>query len=279
MENLFHIFPSNNFIDLGMYQMGSEKCAPGHSFGPASRNHFLFHYVLAGNGVLHAPNASGELCHYPVGQDEGFLLMPGHVTTYIADSRTPWEYMWIEFDGLRVQETLEIAGFSLDNLVYRSKKPALRDAMRSQMIYIIQHENASMLELIGHMYLFLDLMTRSLSGKPIPAKSRLRNFYIQEAISFIEEHYQSDISVEVGGRNCEQLRLEPQLLRQNIQRSDRQHAAEIFAELPHGQGNRAAAQHGYADCRNLAACRLSEPAALFTGFQRTLRRLTAAVAE
>ena len=202
MENLFHIFPSNNFIDLGMYQMGSEKCAPGHSFGPASRNHFLFHYVLAGNGVLYAPNANGELCHYPVGQDEGFLLMPGHVTTYIADSRTPWEYMWIEFDGLRVQETLEIAGFSLENLVYRSKKPALRDAMRSQMIYIIQHESASMLELIGHMYLFLDLMTRSLSGKPIPAKSRLRNFYIQEAISFIEEHYQSDISVEEIAGNC-----------------------------------------------------------------------------
>lgn len=202
MEHVFHIFPSNNFIDLGMYQMGSEQCVPGHSFGPASRNHFLFHYVLSGKGVLMGPDNRGVEQHYSLKADEGFLLMPGHVTTYIADDREPWEYMWIEFDGLRVHETLKIAGFSLDNPVYRSTKTALRDAVRNKMLYIVQHENASMLELIGQLYLFLDLLTRSMSGKPIPAKSRLRNFYIQEAISYIEEHYQKDISIEEIASNC-----------------------------------------------------------------------------
>lgn len=202
MENQFHIFPSNNFIDLGIYQMGLEHCVPGHSFGPASRNHFLFHFVLSGNGILLGPDAKGVEQHYSIEANEGFLLMPGHVTTYIADDKTPWQYMWIEFDGLRVQETLEIAGFSLDNPVYRSRKEPLREALRDEMLYIVQHENASMLELIGHLYLFLDLLTRSMSGKSIPAKSRLRNFYIHEAISFIEEHYQQDISVEEIASNC-----------------------------------------------------------------------------
>ncbi len=202
MENRFHVFPANNFIDLGIYQMGMEQCLPGHSFGPASRNHFLFHYVLGGSGILYFTDAGGSDQVHKIGKDEGFLLMPGQITTYIADSKTPWQYMWLEFDGLRVQETLEIAGFSIDSPVYSSKKPPLREALRSQMLYIVEHEDASMLELIGRTYLFLDLLTRSLTSRPIPVKSKLRNFYIAEAIAFIEENYQKDISIEEIANNC-----------------------------------------------------------------------------
>ena len=30
MDNNFHIFPSETFIDLCLYQYGHEKCTPGH---------------------------------------------------------------------------------------------------------------------------------------------------------------------------------------------------------------------------------------------------------
>ena len=45
-ELMFSVFPSENFVDLGLYQFGYEQCEPAHSFGPAVRNHFLFHYYL-----------------------------------------------------------------------------------------------------------------------------------------------------------------------------------------------------------------------------------------
>ena len=43
---IFSVFPNENFIDLGLFQFGREQCTSAHLFGPAARNHFLFHYVL-----------------------------------------------------------------------------------------------------------------------------------------------------------------------------------------------------------------------------------------
>lgn len=57
-ELLFHIFPNERFIDLGLYQFGLEHCAPAHSYGPATRNHYLLHYVLSGTGTLYADNSN-----------------------------------------------------------------------------------------------------------------------------------------------------------------------------------------------------------------------------
>lgn len=33
---IFSVFPSENFVDLGLYQFGWERCKPAHSFGPAA---------------------------------------------------------------------------------------------------------------------------------------------------------------------------------------------------------------------------------------------------
>ena len=85
MSNIFfNIFPNENFIDLGMYQYGYEQWEPGHSFGPATRNHYLFHYIISGTGTLMADNAKGETQTYSIKSGQGFLIFPGQITTYIA---------------------------------------------------------------------------------------------------------------------------------------------------------------------------------------------------
>ena len=50
------------------------------------------------------------------------MIFPGQITTYIADLKLPWEYTWLEFDGLRVKEALNIAGLSPDTPVYHAKQ-------------------------------------------------------------------------------------------------------------------------------------------------------------
>lgn len=197
MDNLlFSIFPNENFVDMGLYQFGWEVCTPGHSFGPAARNHYLFHYIISGTGVLMADDARGHTQEYHIKSGQGFLLFPGQIATYIADQNIPWEYVWLEFDGLRIKEAVEIAGFSRNEPIYRARSKEVREEMKNEMMYIVQNKDASPFHLIGHLYLFIDCLNRSAASVRLQQKGRIRDFYIKEALTYIEQNFQNDISVE-----------------------------------------------------------------------------------
>lgn len=203
MSNIFfNIFPSENFIDLDMYQHGYEQCDPCHSFGPLARNHYLFHYVLSGTGTLMANDSKGKTQTFSIKSGQGFLIFPGQINTYFADDRLPWEYMWIEFDGLRVKEALDLTELSMDNPVYHPHSKDLREMMRQEMEYIVHHPKESPLLLIGHFYLFLDYMSRS-AKRTTPVRSgKMSDYYIKEAINFIEQNFQNNISIEEIAAVC-----------------------------------------------------------------------------
>ena len=193
---IFSIFPNENFVDLGLYQFGWEQCESAHSFGPATRNHYLFHYIISGMGTLMADDSKGVTQTYSVKSMQGFMIFPNQITTYIADKNLPWEYVWVEFDGLRVKSILESAGFTPDSPIYHARSKDLREEMMHEMLYMTQNRNSSPFHLIGHLYLFLDYLTRSSASTHIQQGSQLRDFYIHEALHFIEHNFQNDISVE-----------------------------------------------------------------------------------
>lgn len=80
--------------DLNPLSVGLQQCPPGHSYGPRVRKYTLIHYVLRGCGVFEARGR-----RWPVKAGEAFLILPGEVTTYTADTENPWQYQWIGFDG------------------------------------------------------------------------------------------------------------------------------------------------------------------------------------
>ncbi len=199
---IFSIFPSENFVDLGLYQFGRERCKPSHSFGPAARNHYLFHYVLSGTGTLFADDSHGNTKTYNIKSNQGFMIFPGQVNTYIADNDVPWEYVWVEFDGLRMGEAMKSAGLTQDHPVYRASSKNLREEMANEMIYLTDNKDAPSFHLIGHLYLFVDYLMRSASDIVIPKGSKLRDFYIHEALNYIEHNFQNDITIEDVAAVC-----------------------------------------------------------------------------
>lgn len=85
---------NKNFKELNPIVCGYEQCEKGHSFGPHSREYYLLHYIVSGNGVLE--NDRGK---YNIEKNQIFVIRPGEITTYYASKKTPWSYIWIGFTG------------------------------------------------------------------------------------------------------------------------------------------------------------------------------------
>lgn len=201
-EVIFSVFPNENFVDLGLYQYGWEQCKPSHSFGPATRNHYLFHYVISGTGTLMSDDSKGNTLTYHIKSGQGFMIFPGQINTYIADQNLPWEYVWVEFDGLRAKGAVDAAGLSRDQPVYHARSKDLREEMLREMMYLVEHKDMPPFHLIGHVYLFLDFLMRSTVHMAAEKGSSLRDFYIKEALTFMEQNFQNDISVEDIAATC-----------------------------------------------------------------------------
>ena len=164
----FSVSPSEELLDLRLYQYGWEQCAPLHSFGPFVRNHYLFHYVISGRGVLDSNVSKVSTQTYRLEPGQGFLISPGQINTYSADQEDPWKYVWLEFDGLRAPGYLSAAGLNAAQPIYRPTNTALAEELRDTMLYIASHPKASLLHQIGHLCLFLDTLIRSSSTRREP---------------------------------------------------------------------------------------------------------------
>ncbi len=201
-NNLFSVFQDERFMDLTIYQYGYEKCEPLHSFGPYVRNNYLFHYVISGKGVLHANDEKDHTGVYNISAGSGFLIEPGYVNLYYADSEEPWEYIWVEFGGLRAKECVELAGLSYKSPVYRLVDPQYGEYLLNEMFTIVKSQNASSMELIGHLYLFLDGLIKYSASKKQLQGGKLSEFYAREAVVYIEHNYAQNITVEDIAKKC-----------------------------------------------------------------------------
>ncbi|WP_300278216.1 AraC family transcriptional regulator [uncultured Subdoligranulum sp.] len=193
----FHVFQDERFVDLNLYQYGWERTEPLHAYGPHKRDHYLFHFVISGKGTLYSNDTA-----YRIDRGHGFLILPDQTTTYVADEEDPWEYTWIEFDGLRVSESISLAGLSAAQPVYTPQNHEAGRLLQEQMMYIVNHPQDSPVRQIGQGFLFLDQLVQSSAARRLPSQRRLRDFYMKEALSFIEQNYQRDISIEEIAAFC-----------------------------------------------------------------------------
>lgn len=189
-ENMTYIFQGTNYTDLTLYQYGKEKCAPLLSCGPAVHNHYLLHYIVEGKGLF----SIGSDRHFPLQAGSAFLICPKCITTYVADKTEPWTYIWIEFDGLKVPSFLSHAGLGMKQPVYTPSSDAGSQELEKLMSNMLSYHDNSLC-LLGNLYFILEALIRTSSGKKPPKTGNLQEFYVHEAMMYIERHYNQDISV------------------------------------------------------------------------------------
>lgn len=196
-NTIFHFFPNQYFIDLCLYQYGYEQCTSLSSFGPFIRNHYLFHYVISGSGTLIATDNYGKDQTFHIRSGQGFMIFPGQNTHYYADQEHPWEYTWIEFDGVRVEEILMNCGISIQQPVYRSSDRTLSVKLKDTILDMsFSKENISHFGMIGKLYECMDYIMLSAKDRKSITGERISDTYIKEAVHFIERNFHNDITVE-----------------------------------------------------------------------------------
>lgn len=92
--------------DVMVYTQGYEECEPGHSFGPAVRKSYMFHYITQGKGTY---TVDGKVYHLKKG--DIFFIEPGNEVSYQADADDPWGYGWVGLTGAHAESYLKRTSF------------------------------------------------------------------------------------------------------------------------------------------------------------------------
>lgn len=171
--------------DVEIVQCGHENCVKSHSFGPAVRDHFLIHYVISGWGIFESGSVT-----YHLKEGGGFLICPDELTYYEADSKTPWEYIWVGFKGVKARELLGRAGLSAKTPVFSDKKA------KSFFEDMIRAQNARECELVilSRLYSFIAHLAQNSTSRPEKSES-VKQQYVNQAMQYIQNNYVSKISI------------------------------------------------------------------------------------
>jgi AraC-like DNA-binding protein len=171
---------------MTLYFCGYEKCSPSHHFGPAIRPHYLIHYILKGQGIYHENGREHRLR-----SGDGFLITPGKATYYIADSKNPWEYCWIGFDGYEVKTILENCGLSETNLIFHVNDEDLKNRFL-ELNDLFNDKTGNIYSYISYLYRIFSYMMQTVK---IPTSLNTNN-YMEQALEYINHNYIYDIKIK-----------------------------------------------------------------------------------
>ncbi|MCI1634924.1 AraC family transcriptional regulator [Bifidobacterium sp.] len=101
-------------VSLNFISCGYEEGVAGQSYGPATRDYDMIHFVLSGAGHYYA---NGQ--HFRISSGQCFLAPASINTFYHADSDNPWTYCWVCFSGNDAQAVLQHCGFTDTRLITR----------------------------------------------------------------------------------------------------------------------------------------------------------------
>jgi len=188
MEEHFLQISNKYDSNLVIYQCGYENCRPKHSYGPAVRDHFLIHFVINGCGRFYIDDKVFE-----IKKNQGFLICPNDVTYYEADENTPWNYIWVGFNGIKAPQYIKQIGLSKYNPVINTQRPDIVAEHMKQIFESTKLKHGREIGMLGYLYLFLSTLIEETDVKET---TNYKQEYVQKAIEYIEMNYSRSITVK-----------------------------------------------------------------------------------
>lgn len=168
MNTLF--LENKHFKDFNPLDFGQQQCEPLYTFGYNNIRTYLIHYIISGEGTLHKEDAT-----YKVHAGDAFLIRKGETAHYVADSKDPWNYIWIRFSG-----ELSSEFGSLDDVFQVSSN------VFEKMLHVLDRKTMCEEYLASTLFsLYIELFS---------AQTTYEN-HVQKAKNYIDLHYAEDIKI------------------------------------------------------------------------------------
>ena len=179
----YYLATSYVLTDIYPVQYGEQQCEEGYAFGPRIRSNYILHYVYSGCGILRIGNQE-----YSVNAGELFLIKPNQVAFYKADTKSPWLYRWIEFNGSMAERI--VSAFGKDGA-----RPVLFDeggVIGDKFIDFISQGKMAFEPAMERFWGIISGLTKS-SADSAPIRSQ---DYVQMAEQYMKDNLHRKISVD-----------------------------------------------------------------------------------
>ncbi|MBO7746887.1 AraC family transcriptional regulator [Paenibacillus sp. MWE-103] len=193
-----HFMTGRLELDARLYYCGRERCQPGHQYGPTMRDHYLIHFVVSGKGTFKTDG-----CEYALQAGDCFCMFPNRPASYRASETEPWTYYWVGMGGKLAPELLRAAGFSQQSPTAAQPAPEAAAGLLAELLRRSAADDPAA-ELHGG-GLLLQLFGTFLEGRRearTPARRQEGSeAYVARAVKFIEQHYQSKLTISLIARH------------------------------------------------------------------------------
>lgn len=156
----FHKSNSSGISSLILSYAGEEACLPGHRFGPAIRSQYLLHFITKGKGQFCVEGKT-----YPLKANQVFLIQPNITTYYSADTKDPWAYIWVGFDGSDARKILQDCGLLERPYVDYNPDKTLLQCLKN-IIDGLQNETTNDFRLLGDLFTIFGYLKDSRDASP-----------------------------------------------------------------------------------------------------------------
>lgn len=178
------------FKEFHLCFCGFAQCEPLHSYGPASRPNYIVHYIMDGKGIYQV----GEK-KYKLSKGQGFLIEPEELTFYQADQEEPWSYLWVGVGGTGARKFIQDIGLNSQQRIFRC---ADGEKLNEIVMDMMKHTRSTVSDLYylqGKLYELFSVLAADVVIEELMEENK-ENRYIQEAVTYIRNHYAAGLTVE-----------------------------------------------------------------------------------
>lgn len=176
---------------LHMQFFGQEQCPPEQSYGPKTREHYLFVNVVKGKGIYRAEGKTHALQ-----AGDSFLMFAGQLGYYSADEYDPWAYRWIGFGGSHCLDFLDAAGLNHQQPIITHRFQDELTGLFGELFELEGSAESKEWASTGILYKMLALWHRESSASGLRADTgAIGTGYVQKAIQYMRLNYSEPLSI------------------------------------------------------------------------------------